>query len=237
MTVVTTSNAASRRAEKAPRNGAARTRQRLKAPERKHMILVAARKAFSKSGDLNGTTIRAIAQQAKISEGVIYQHFESKDELFFEAIVEPLRTAIESVVDEVGDFNPVRNANEDIAELTRRFWSTMIKTMEQILPLLGLVLFGETSRARTFYRGPFTDAVNELAETWQRIYDENGVDYNARAVTLSSIGMAIAFSLDSRYQRDFDLESTVQALTAVSHGDFWPPLSDSKEATGSKRKR
>jgi hypothetical protein len=49
--------------------------------------------------------------------------------------------------------------------------------------------------------------------------------------------MAIAFSLDSRYQRDFDLESTVQALTAVSHGDFWPPLSDSKEATGSKRKR
>jgi AcrR family transcriptional regulator len=237
MSVVTTTNATSQPAEKAARNRAARTRQRLKAPERKHMILVAARKAFSKSGDLNGTTIRAIAQQAKISEGVIYQHFESKDELFFEAIVEPLRTAIESVVDEVGDFNPLRSANDDIAELTRRFWSTMIKTMEQILPLLGLVLFGETSRARTFYRGPFTDAVNELAETWQRIYDENGIDYNARAVTLSTIGMAIAFSLDSRYQRDFDLESTVQALVAVSHGNFWPPLPDPNEAKASKRKR
>jgi AcrR family transcriptional regulator len=237
MTVVTTSNASSRRRAKALGNGASRTRQRLKAPERRHMILVAARKAFSKTGDPNGTTIRAIAEQAKISEGVIYQHFESKDELFFEAIVEPLRRAIKSVIDEVGDFNPVRSANEDIAELTRRFWTTMIKTMEKILPLLGLVLFGEPSRARTFYRGPFTDAVNELAETWQRIYDENGIDYNARAVTLASIGMAITFSLDSRYQRDFDLESTVEVLAAISHGDFWPPLPEPKDATSSKRKR
>jgi AcrR family transcriptional regulator len=235
ISVVTTTNAAARSAEKPRTNGAGRTRQRLKAPERRHMILVAARKAFSKSGDLNGTTIRAIAQQAKISEGVIYQHFQSKDELFFEAIVEPLRTAIESVVDEVGDFNPVRSANDDIEDLTRRFWATMIKTMEQILPLMGLVLFGETSRARAFYRGPFSDAVNELADTWQRIYDENGVDYNAREVTLASVGIAIAFSLDSRYQRDFDLESTVKALTTISHGDFWPPLPKPDNARSKRR--
>jgi AcrR family transcriptional regulator len=234
MWAVTTSNPTSRRASNARGNGTRRPRQRLKAPERRHAILVAARKAFSKSGDLNGTTIRAIAQQAKISEGVIYQHFESKDELFFEAIVEPLRAAIESVVDEVGDFTPERSANDDIAELTRRFWTTMIKTMEQILPLMGLVLFGETARARAFYRGPFSDAVNELAATWQRIYDENGIGYNAREVTLASIGIAIAFALDSRYERDFDLASTAEALTAISHGDFWPPLTN---ADTSKKKR
>jgi AcrR family transcriptional regulator len=236
MTLVTTSNASPRRADRARTDGAARTRQRLKAPERRHMILVAARKAFSKSGDLNATTIRTIAQQAKISEGVIYQHFDSKEELFFEAIVEPLRRAIASVVDEVGDFNPVRNANEDIAELTNRYWSTMIKTIGQILPLLGLVLFSETTRARAFYRGPFTDAVNELADMWQRLYDETGQDYNAREVTLASIGIAISFSLDSRYQRDFDLESTVEVLTAISHGDFWPPLLDPNDSSSQKRR-
>jgi AcrR family transcriptional regulator len=125
-------------------NGRAPIRHRLKREERRHLILVGARKAFSKSGDLNGTTVKAIAQEAKISEGVIYQHFASKDELFFAAIVEPLRDAVETVVDEVGDFNPVRAQNEDIPELTRRFWTTMTKTMEQVLPLMGLVLFGET---------------------------------------------------------------------------------------------
>jgi AcrR family transcriptional regulator len=207
-------------------------RRRLKAEERRHLILVAARKAFFKSGDLNGTTIKAIAQQAKISEGVIYQHFSSKDELFFEAIVEPLRIAVASVVDEVGDFNPVRARDEDIPELTRRFWTTMIKTMEQVLPLMGLVLFGETARARSFYRGPFTDAVNDLADTWQRIYDAHGIDYNAREVALASIGIAIAYSMDSRYNRNSNITASVEALQAISQGGFWPKL-PSEDPAGS----
>ncbi len=206
-------------------NGRAPVRQRLKREERRHLILAGARKAFSKSGDLNGTTIKAIAQEAKISEGVIYQHFTSKEELFFAAIVEPLRDAVETVVNEVGDFNPLRAQDEDIGDLTRRFWATMIKTMEQVLPLMGLVLFGETARARSFYRGPFTDAVNELADTWQRIYDQHGMAYNAREVALSSIGIAIAFSLDSRYRRGgSDLAASLDALAVITQGGFWPQL-------------
>jgi len=231
MCFVTSSDTTPRRPAKVRSDGVAPARQRLKAPERRHLILVAARKAFSKAGDLNGTTIKAIAQQAKISEGVIYQHFESKDELFFEAIVEPLSNAVQTVLDEVGDFSPVRNQNEDIAELTRRFWTTMIKTMEQVLPLMGLVLFGETARARSFYREPFTDAVNELADTWQRIYNENGIDYNAREVALASIGIAIAFSLEGRYQRGGDLAASVDALSALSQGGFWPQLPDDSTRT------
>ena len=65
--------------------------RRMRADARKRSILKAARKAFSETGDLNGTTIKIIAQHAEISEGVIYRHFESKDQLFFEAAVEPLR--------------------------------------------------------------------------------------------------------------------------------------------------
>jgi AcrR family transcriptional regulator len=218
------SNATRRQMVKAGKHRSAPIRRRLKRPERRHLILVGARKAFSKTGDLNGTTIKAIAQEAKISEGVIYQHFASKEELFFAAIVEPLRGAVRSVVDEVGDFNPVRAQQEDIPELTRRFWTTMIKTMEQVLPLMGLVLFGETARARAFYRGPFTDAVNELANTWQHIYDRYGIDYDAREVALASIGIAIAFSLDSRYRRGGDLGASIEALATITQGGFWPQL-------------
>src|SRR5690349_10662265 len=81
----------------APAEEAPRVR-RLTAEARKKSILAAARKAFTETGDMNGTTIRVIAERGGISEGVIYRHFESKDQLFFEAVVEPLNEAVDKLV-------------------------------------------------------------------------------------------------------------------------------------------
>src|SRR3954451_5297768 len=72
--------------------------RRLAAEARRSSILQAARRAFSETGDMNGTTIRLIAERGGISEGVIYRHFESKDQLFFEAVVEPLHQAVDDLV-------------------------------------------------------------------------------------------------------------------------------------------
>jgi Bacterial regulatory proteins, tetR family len=67
----------------APAADAAPERRRLTAEARKNSILAAARRAFTETGDMNGTTIKVIAEHSGISEGVIYRHFESKDQLFF----------------------------------------------------------------------------------------------------------------------------------------------------------
>src|SRR5579872_2243235 len=88
--------------------------RRLTAEARKSSILKAARRAFSETGDVNGTTIKVIAEHGGISEGVIYRHFESKDQLFYEAVVEPLREAIDrlvaaaEIVDRDEPLNPAR---------------------------------------------------------------------------------------------------------------------------------
>ena len=74
-------------------------RRRLPAAARKSSILAAARRAFTETGDMNGTTIKLIAERSGISEGVIYRHFESKDQLFFEAVVEPLTKAVDDLVE------------------------------------------------------------------------------------------------------------------------------------------
>jgi AcrR family transcriptional regulator len=60
--------------------------------------MAAARRAFSETGDMNGTTIKVIAERSGISEGVIYRHFESKDQLFSEAVVEPLQRAVDELI-------------------------------------------------------------------------------------------------------------------------------------------
>ena len=81
-----------------PTGDAPRPRRRLTAEARKALILAAARRAFTETGDMNGTTIKVIAEHSGISEGVIYRHFESKDQLFFEAVVEPLKKAVDDLV-------------------------------------------------------------------------------------------------------------------------------------------
>lgn len=55
-------------------------RRRLTAEARKRSILDAARRAFTETGDVNGTTIRAIADRGGISEAVIHRHFETPTE-------------------------------------------------------------------------------------------------------------------------------------------------------------
>src|ERR1700694_4950563 len=81
-------------------------RKRLPPDERRHTILEAARKVFSKTGDPTATTMKAIASAAGISEGIIYRHFESKEQLYFESIVEPLTDAITGYVERASAVTP-----------------------------------------------------------------------------------------------------------------------------------
>ena len=149
-------------------DGTPRPRQRLTAEARKSSILAAARRAFTETGDMNGTTIKVIAEHSGISEGVIYRHFESKDQLFFEAVVEPLKKAVDdlvaatAVVDRDEPLTPQRQL-ETMTGLYRQLTSTL----EQVLPLLGLVLFGDPQVARRFYRENFAVAMDRLAEAWR----------------------------------------------------------------------
>src|SRR6266700_6350249 len=104
-------------------------RRRLTAEARKTSILAAARRAFTETGDMNGTTIKVIAEHSGISEGVIYRHFESKDQLFFEAVVEPLKQAVDDLVaatEGVDRDQPLRPEGqfETMAGLYRQLGST-----------------------------------------------------------------------------------------------------------------
>src|SRR5258708_24742900 len=81
------------------RPGAGATRER---------ILAAARHDFSKSG-FDGTTIRAIAAEAKVDPALVLHYFESKDAIFREAVRFPVDPAefipglVSTGVDGLGD--------------------------------------------------------------------------------------------------------------------------------------
>lgn len=59
-------------------------------------ILEAATKLFATEG-FEGTTIKKVSEAANISFGSVFTYFKDKDELFYTAVVEPLKELSESV--------------------------------------------------------------------------------------------------------------------------------------------
>ncbi len=200
--------------------------RRLTADARRRSILKAARRAFTETGDMNGTTIKTIAEFGGISEGVIYRHFESKDQLFLEAVVEPLREAVDDLVaataavDRDQPLTPERQL-----ETMKGLYRQLISTFEEILPLLGLVLFGDPVVAKKFYRKDFAVAMDRLAEAWREVEDRYGFafespDISARAV----MGIALILALEGRHNTRFKRDQAIDLVSAGTVKGFFPAL-------------
>jgi AcrR family transcriptional regulator len=206
-----------------------RTR-RLSAEARKSSILKAARRAFSETGDVNGTTIKVIAERGGISEGVIYRHFESKDQLFLEAVVEPLRRAVDELVaaSEVVDRDEPLTPERQMQTLNG-LYRQLVSTLDEVLPLLGLVLFGDPKIARRFYRDNFAVAMDRLARAWQAVEDRYGYegqspDISARAV----MGTALMMALEKHHNGEFDMDRGIQLASEGTVQGFFPPMAPSR---------
>lgn len=200
--------------------------RRLTAEARKRSILKAARRAFSETGDMNGTTIRVIAEHGGISEGVIYRHFESKDQLFFEAVVEPLREAVDKLVAaaEVVDRDEPLTPERQL-ETMNGLYRQLSSTLEEVLPLLGLVLFGDPQVAKRFYRQNFAVAMDRLADAWKKVDDRYGYelespDISARAV----MGMALVLALESHHNNRFDRDRALDLVSEGTINGFFPTI-------------
>ncbi len=175
--------------------------RRLTAEERRRSILEAARTSFGDTGDMNGTTMRTIADRAGISEGVIYRHFESKDQLFYEAVVEPLREAVDRLVEATADLEsqfplPAERQLESLADV----YEQLTSMLAEVLPLLGLVLFGDPEVAQRFYREHFAVAMDRLAAAWRDVEERYGVEVGLTPIsTRAVIGTALILALESTH--------------------------------------
>lgn len=202
------------------------TRRRLTAEARKSSILTAARRAFTETGDMSGTTIRQIADRAGISEGVIYRHFESKDQLFFEAVVEPLTEAVDElvaaaqVVDRDEPLTPERQV-----ETLNGLYRQLTASLKEVLPLLGLVLFGDPKVAKRFYRESFAVAMDRLAEAWRQVEERYGVDAESADVSARAVmGIALILALESRNNSRFDRDRAIALVSEGTVDGFFPSL-------------
>jgi AcrR family transcriptional regulator len=201
-------------------------RRRLTAEARKSSILAAARRAFTETGDMNGTTIKLIAARSGISEGVIYRHFESKDQLFFEAVVEPLKKAVDDLITatQLIDKDEPLTPERQLTTLTG-LYRQLTATLEEVLPLLGLVLFGDPQVARRFYRENFAVAMDRLAEAWREVEDRYGFPFESPDIAARAVmGMALMLALEHHNGKKFDRNRAVKEISKGTVKGFFPTI-------------
>lgn len=99
--------------------------------------------------------MREIAAAADINDALLYRHFESKAQLFDEAVYTPLEQTV------AHSFAPA-SSEEDIKDVAGRFLEELLAWMREILPLLTVVL-ADSERGQAFYRDRLRPALDDVA--------------------------------------------------------------------------
>ncbi len=181
------------------------------------MILAAARRVFIQSGRAGART-RDVAAEAGINEGLLYRHFRSKDELFEIAVAAPLEAAIAALVETSGrppdEFD---GTAEVMRERTRQFIEELLGVMDEIAPLLGIVLFGEAEAASSYYRkrlAPALEKVAEIVDAHQAAWAHK--DFDPEFAVELVFGMAWFLTLSDRFgTRQRSRSETADVITRI----------------------
>jgi AcrR family transcriptional regulator len=183
--------------------------------ERREQILGFAREEFLNRG-LAGARVQDVADAAGVNIALVYKHFPSKDELFEQAVMSPLRDRLTGLIEEIREL-PVDPEGRASIELIREFFLTLLTTFTESVEEIGVVLFGHGDHSQAVYSKhvrPLIDAAVEASKTtlgrWpSRTYD---VDIAMQA----TFGMAFWVALDrSMRGRKESLDQIAEQLADI----------------------
>src|ERR1700761_8603712 len=126
------------------KNERARTRPRrayLPAAERRRLIIAAAQEVFARA-NLQGARTRDIAKAAEVNQATLFEHFESKEALFAEAVVQPLLEAMQGMRERTQSYVAAESI-EEMMKLGQKSAHNHLEVMVGIFPLLTAALFSD----------------------------------------------------------------------------------------------
>lgn len=211
-------------------NGAAKTRKRTPAPQRRAMLLVAAREVFLEGG-LSAARTKDIAQRAGVAEAMIYRFFSSKQELFEAAVLEPL----ELILSKPRHVAQVREAEGDAERLEalRASNEDFLETMQTVVPMLGVALFAQEAGSE-FYRDRIVPLLDQWAESTRKALEGwEHTDLDPGLLTRIQFGHGFALALDAFLRKEeLDIPSTASDLAEYAYWGIRGPRGVEHDPSG-----
>jgi AcrR family transcriptional regulator len=199
-----------------PDTAAPRRRTYLPAAERRKLILAAAQEVFARA-TLRGARTREIAKAASVNQATIFEHFESKEALFEEAVIQPL-------VDSMRGEHALREGYEaaqtpdELAALAQVSARRHIDDAVTMFPLLTAALFSDPELGATVWREQIAPLVRARSETLEGL-TRDGID--PEFVGLVIFGMQYAIALDYHFGGEqLDLSHAAEQFARMATGGF-----------------
>lgn len=187
--------------------------KRITGADRRRQILSVARDVFVGSG-YAGARIQEIASTAGVTEALVYKHFSSKENLFTEAIIEPLDTVIDEQLEKLTAL-PIDSSGAPHRQAMYEFVRALLEVFVETIEPLCVVLFGEREAGRKFYIERLRlviDAMANVAQLNLSRYRHREFDTGIAAEALfgSVLGIAVDHSFTDRV---VDVDRYAQELT------------------------
>lgn len=195
---------------------APRRRAYLPAAERRKLILAAAQEVFARS-TLKGARTREIAKAAAVNQATIFEHFESKEALFEEAVVQPLLDAMRGMHARREVYEAAQTPDQ-LAELALDSARRHVEDTVAIFPLLTAALFSDPELGAELYREQIAPLIHARGEILQGL-TRDGLDLDF--VGLAIFGMQFAVALDRHFGGgQQDLSHAAEQFTRMATGGF-----------------
>ena len=215
--------------EKRPAGGRGR---RLPAHLRREQIAIAARLVFAENG-LAGAKTRQIADAAKVTETVLYRHFDSKQAIFEAAVLQPLERLTTDLLRLTAEFAALDPHKR--LERTREVHHQVFAVLKEITPLLGVALFSGQTDSAAFYRTRLRPVIDLAADAMRQAMSPRQQQVmEPRTMFLVLAGMYLGLALDASLgRRALDEDAAVNQLTdLVAFGLLAPPDRTGRAANG-----
>jgi AcrR family transcriptional regulator len=183
------------------------------------LIHEAAREVFAERG--YGATTREIAARAGVSHDLIFRYFDSKERLFFDAVVTPLLDAVDEMHQGWADHPYLQTLSPD--ELVRRFTAgfyDFMSTNQSIArAMVHLFAGGSAEGELERLRERISETLAPMISPVDAYLTSEGLRHSSPALQLRLmilfVGMAATF-LRNTYPTDDDVPSTDEIVDELS---------------------